>query len=648
MPALQPPSRTATPTPIDALLAPLHLGASSASPHSPPHSPPSADGLRSRRSTAKLPSLDGIAGAGEGLLLFGSSHGNSFPTQTGTLTASPSSTSLFDSPDLVDITRPSLRRANHDAHALAHSPAASSSSSSSAAQGTTMETASVTTSVGGVWTSPRRGSPRNAADVRGKGKGRAVDVEEREVIVHKVLKTDSIASISVKYGITPQALRTSNRLWPSDPLFLRSELLIPLDQCHLPSLALRGTLAQKTGEGTEEREGGGEDLMRWGGSEAGDAPPPPSATSPRPGPSHFLATGSDRLLYNDDDGENAATPQASPRESSEFLTIWDDDNDAPQTGTKVLTPNLVSASSLGATPNPFAGMMNEAAVGTTGTHSLLREEIGPEPPPPSTTPPHPQPRPAPHSLASSTSIRLSSEAEAGSPRSPASSSSPPSGPPPPPPLQIKRLPASQLAFFPAPSVSPPLARTTSSSNSSSGPRLSNGSRARLDGDDNAEDGSSSLFFRPLAKQLQQLSFPLPSFLVSPSAPIASSPSAAAAAKGGRIRLPPSPNLVPSSSSSYFPSNPSRSHVRKISDPHISLPLYARTSNNPAPPGGGGGWSLLDFGAEEDEANQLVQLRQMQSHSQRATTRPNGAASSGGGGVGRSGSRTSLYGNAAEY
>ncbi|KAK4048202.1 hypothetical protein OIV83_004907 [Microbotryomycetes sp. JL201] len=84
---------------------------------------------------------------------------------------------------------------------------------------------------------------------------------EKEVIVHHISKTDTIASIALQYGITvspvqghqtpletdkrkhrfddlahqPQALRSSNRLWHSDSIHLRKTLNIPLDQCHLPS-----------------------------------------------------------------------------------------------------------------------------------------------------------------------------------------------------------------------------------------------------------------------------------------------------------------------------------------------------------------------------------------------------------------------------
>lgn len=138
-PALQPPSRTATPTPIDALLAPLHLG----SPASPPSSPSTAapGGLRSRKSTTALNTATN--GFTSGLLLFG----------TDTATPSPSS--------------------NTTALGIA-------------------------TSVNGGaagWHSPRRGGLQ-AADANGKGKARAVEQQhdatlpsqerEREVIVHKV------------------------------------------------------------------------------------------------------------------------------------------------------------------------------------------------------------------------------------------------------------------------------------------------------------------------------------------------------------------------------------------------------------------------------------------------------------------------------
>lgn len=380
------------------------------------------------------------------------------------------------------------------------------------------------------------------------------------------------------------------------------------------------------------------------GSRAEGEPPPPPATGtsqPRRGESLLDLSGQ-------------TTPDLTPtestaRESSEFLTIWDDDDDHNPHG-KVLTPDIISGSlqygggslttSTTTIPNPFeiatglhldgsttsSSSSSAAAATTPGVPSLLRKEVeasvadgagtgasgggnlGREQPmsPSSarlfrnnnstlTTPPI-------------SPLRRSSEYNGSSVRSPSPSPSPsrsPSSTTPRTTLRIKRLPASELAFFPAPSHS-----TSSPPSSLSLPRQGGTTRSDKDEDDDPDSTSSasSLFFRPLAKQLEQMSIPVPSFLVSsPSSAAArrsgvpSSSFSSATGKGngsGRIRLPPSPNLAPS--------RPPTTLSRKDSS---SL----RRTGAGGGGGGGGGWNLLDFGAEEDEANQLaaVQLRQMQ-------------------------------------
>lgn len=621
-PALQPPSRTATPTPIDALLAPLHLGSPSPPSPSTPSSP-STEGLRSRKSTTALNTAATAAtgGSTSGLLLFGTAA----DTTSGNATALGIATSV-----------------------------------NGAAAG---------------WHSPRRGELQ-IADVNGKGKARAVEQQaaalpsqerEREVIVHKVLKTDSIASISLKYGITPQALRASNRLWPSDPLFLRSELLIPLDQCHLPSLSQHDVhLAQarrRCQSGCEDGDGdgaGGGDLMEWDAARSGTGtrsrsgsqaegeplPPPPAA-----GPSQHRRTGASLLDWSGQTTPDLTPTEPTARESSEFLTVWDDDDDDNPHG-KVLTPDIISgslqcgggggSSTTMVITNPFevatglhlvGGTTTSSAAATTpGVQSLLREEIGPSTPdgagggnygregsmsPTSarvlrnnntlTTPP-------------TSPLRRSSESNGSALASPSPSAPSPSSSSTT--LRIKRLPASELAFFPAPSHSSSASSPLASLARPGTTRIDAASPTDRDDDDD-QDSSSSLFFRPLAKQLQQMSIPVPSFLVSspPSSstsgrsviPSSSSFTAKTTTTtpkgGGRIRLPPSPNLAPSRP----PTLSSK----------VSSTLW-RTGAG----GGAGGWSLLDFGAEEDEANQLaaaVQLRQMQHSSSPPPPSPRKAA-----------------------
>ncbi|KAJ7282730.1 peptidoglycan-binding LysM domain protein [Mycena rebaudengoi] len=52
---------------------------------------------------------------------------------------------------------------------------------------------------------------------------------EKVVLVHEITPKDSLAGVSVKYGITMADLRRANHLWPSDPIHLRQVLYIPLE-----------------------------------------------------------------------------------------------------------------------------------------------------------------------------------------------------------------------------------------------------------------------------------------------------------------------------------------------------------------------------------------------------------------------------------
>jgi len=54
--------------------------------------------------------------------------------------------------------------------------------------------------------------------------------EEKEVIVHHVTSKDSLAGVSLKYGISLGDLRRANRLWTSDSIHRRELLYIPVDQ----------------------------------------------------------------------------------------------------------------------------------------------------------------------------------------------------------------------------------------------------------------------------------------------------------------------------------------------------------------------------------------------------------------------------------
>ncbi|TFK44289.1 hypothetical protein BDQ12DRAFT_672710 [Crucibulum laeve] len=54
--------------------------------------------------------------------------------------------------------------------------------------------------------------------------------EEKDVLVHEVTDKDSLAGVSLKYGIPMAELRRANHLWASDPIHLRKTLYIPIDK----------------------------------------------------------------------------------------------------------------------------------------------------------------------------------------------------------------------------------------------------------------------------------------------------------------------------------------------------------------------------------------------------------------------------------
>ncbi|KAF8915603.1 hypothetical protein CPB85DRAFT_1432904 [Mucidula mucida] len=53
---------------------------------------------------------------------------------------------------------------------------------------------------------------------------------EATVLVHEVTTKDSLAGVSLKYGISLADLRRANHLWTTDPIHLRKVLYIPLDK----------------------------------------------------------------------------------------------------------------------------------------------------------------------------------------------------------------------------------------------------------------------------------------------------------------------------------------------------------------------------------------------------------------------------------
>ncbi|BGP00005.1 Proteophosphoglycan ppg4 [Rhodotorula toruloides ATCC 204091] len=400
-----------------------------------------------------------------------------------------------------DVTRPSLRRATNDA--LGVLDGVRGEADDGRGEGYVLKT-------------DRKGKGKAREYARTNGAG---GTKEREVIVHKVQKTDTFASISLQYGITPQALRTSNRLWPSDPLFLRSELLIPLDLCNLPSSSF----------GVERiaREENG-DLTVWEkrareGGRLGDAAERErregevvSPLARRASPIAGLADV-DRGFGRDGAAEN------------EFLSVWEEEVTATQ---PPLTPDIVAPvhagpSSFGTVAAPTATVSARPSIDDDRPLSI--EEIVSRTVSPSF----------------STSASTTTPSTSFSPEPPASpGSASPSGesalakrt------LRIARLPASDLAFFPAPTSHPPSPKKPPPS-------------ARVPSRP-SKATSESLFFGPLTDSLTSSlsSLGLDKYL----------PSASSSSSSSAIRLPPSPASE-------------RGRRRKS------------------------GWGLLDFGAEEDEA-----------------------------------------------
>ncbi|OLL23486.1 hypothetical protein NEOLI_004675 [Neolecta irregularis DAH-3] len=54
------------------------------------------------------------------------------------------------------------------------------------------------------------------------------------VFVHTVLKHDSLPKILLAYNIDAAHLRKANALWPSDSIFARSVLFLPVRHCNIP------------------------------------------------------------------------------------------------------------------------------------------------------------------------------------------------------------------------------------------------------------------------------------------------------------------------------------------------------------------------------------------------------------------------------
>ncbi|PGH15048.1 hypothetical protein AJ80_05673 [Polytolypa hystricis UAMH7299] len=58
------------------------------------------------------------------------------------------------------------------------------------------------------------------------------------VYIHHVRPTDSITSVSIRYGCQPATMRKANGFWPSDSIQARKTVLLPVDSCTIRSRRL--------------------------------------------------------------------------------------------------------------------------------------------------------------------------------------------------------------------------------------------------------------------------------------------------------------------------------------------------------------------------------------------------------------------------
>ncbi|GAA6017158.1 hypothetical protein JCM11491_001838 [Sporobolomyces phaffii] len=440
--------------------------------------------------------------------------------------------------DSADVTRPSLRKATKDALGLA-----GQGSSAFAPDSAT----------------------RNLERDRARAASEGLPSSDREVVVHKVLKTDTLASVSLQYGITQQALRKANRLWATDPIHLRSTLLIPLDECNLPSSSF--------GLERVAREENG-DITVWRREETPTSRSKRTnreglhAAAGRSDVEHRVVSPTARRLISTSSFDTSPNPNPT---TNDFLAIWDD---TPATSSRPSLDSVRSYTSSDSSPAPpkpdFSPRISSYLSSTNNPYSSSSASLELSPPlPPSkrfydATSAQVAPTPSPlipvtpeYSSRDSTSSHTTDDtppSESGSAPGTASTTLSKRT------LKVERLPASQLSFFPGPHPSnshPPVPPPPSSSRP-------NGHRNGPPGED-----SDDLFFGPLANSLAA-SFPslrgLNKYLPNAFAPRAYSTGV------GQIALP----------------------LSRTASPH-------RDRSTPTQTGSGNGWNLDYFGGEEEHA-----------------------------------------------
>lgn len=161
-----------------------------------------------------------------------------------------------------------------------------------------------------------------------------------------------VGSLTISSRLQPQALRLSNRLWPSDSIHLRKSLNIPLDQCHLPSSSAIGGIAR-------EADGG---LVLWekdnptASTSSLTAPHTPNRDllAPTPGATTPLLVGLDPF-----DSHAILAPTARRKFSASMIELgseagWDEVGSASASGKGKERAADAVAAYLPGTNNPYA------------------------------------------------------------------------------------------------------------------------------------------------------------------------------------------------------------------------------------------------------------------------------------------------------
>lgn len=86
----------------------------------------------------------------------------------------------------------------------------------------------------------------------------AIDPEQDEealVYIHHVQKTDTITSVTIRYGCQPAIFRKANGFWPSDSIQSRKTVLLPVDSCSVKGRPMRPTTNTDLLDSSEDLNG---------------------------------------------------------------------------------------------------------------------------------------------------------------------------------------------------------------------------------------------------------------------------------------------------------------------------------------------------------------------------------------------------------